>query len=140
MKYRYYFQSVSLPGAKSIRFCLCNENWLKGYVYMQAHAHILPKYLSYTLTCYSSCICLKFDTPFLYIMLILCDSWILATNSISVEINTEILKCMFITYHQNKRQIQYTGSSKWYEKIAKFKWVGTTVTNQIYILPLSYAW
>lgn len=48
-----------------------------------------------------------------------------------MEINTEILKCMFITYHQNKRQIQYTGSSKWYEKIAKFKWVGTTVTNQI---------
>jgi hypothetical protein len=48
----------------------------------------------------------------------------------SVEVNTEILECVFITYHQNKRQSQYTCSSKWYEKIAKFKWLGTTVTNQ----------
>jgi hypothetical protein len=54
-----------------------------------------------------------------------------ASRDVSLEINAEKTKNMIMSRHQNLRQNQNIRIDKeWFENVVKFKYLGTTLTNQ----------
>jgi hypothetical protein len=54
-----------------------------------------------------------------------------ASTDIGLEINAEKTKYMIMSRHQNSGQNQNIRiADEWFENVAKFKYLGTTLTNQ----------
>jgi hypothetical protein len=54
-----------------------------------------------------------------------------ASREVSLEVNTEKTKWMVVSHHQNIGQNHSSlTANKFFETVAKFKYLGTTVTNQ----------
>jgi hypothetical protein len=54
-----------------------------------------------------------------------------ASKEIGLEVNSEKTKYMFMSHHQTAGQSNYTRvANKSFEKVAKFKYLGATLTDQ----------
>jgi ribosomal protein S2 len=54
-----------------------------------------------------------------------------ASKEIGLEVNSEKTKYMFMSHHQTAGQSSYIKvANKSFEKVAKFKYLGATLTNQ----------
>jgi hypothetical protein len=55
-----------------------------------------------------------------------------ASKEIDLEVNSEKTKCMFISRHQTAGQRNYirVANNKSFEKVAEFKCLGSTLTDQ----------
>jgi hypothetical protein len=54
-----------------------------------------------------------------------------ASREVSLEVNTEITKCMVMSYHQHAEQNHNSQTTnKSFENVVKFKYLGTTITNK----------
>jgi transcriptional regulator NrdR family protein len=59
------------------------------------------------------------------------EALLVASKEIGLEINSEKTKYMFMSHHQTAGKINYVRvANKSFEKVAKFKYLGATLTDQ----------
>jgi ribosomal protein S2 len=54
-----------------------------------------------------------------------------ASKEVGLEVNTEKTKCVLLSRHQNARKNHHMKmANRCFENVAKFRYLGTTITNQ----------